>query len=111
MPTKLCSNPGCPNPATYRGYCAEHARQVNRATHPNKSFYGSRRWRLTARHVRFLHPMCEHCGKALSQEVHHDPPLEVLLAEGRNPYDLALLVALCKPCHGVETRREQVNST
>lgn len=107
MPIRLCSTPRCPSPATYRGRCAEHARQVNRDTHRNRSFYNGKRWRLAARRKKFDHPICEHCDEALAVEVHHDPPLEVLLATGRDPYDPAVLFALCKPCHGRATRKEQ----
>src|SRR3954447_22325472 len=105
-PTKLCSSPRCPNPVRLgSSRCDEHARSYERERSrarrdtSHKSFYDTKRWRLTARHVKFLHPMCEHCGKALSQEVHHDPPLRVLLATGHDPYDPAVLTALCTPCH------------
>jgi 5-methylcytosine-specific restriction endonuclease McrA len=54
-----------------------------------------------------LNPVCERCDRVLATEVHHDPPLRVLLETGRNPYAMDVLVALCKPCHSAETLREQ----
>jgi hypothetical protein len=112
MPIRLCSV--CrENQATARGKCDdcrhdyERDRSRDRRAESHKAFYDTRRWRLAARHKKNLNPICEHCDHALSQEVHHDPPLRVLLAAKRNPYDPAVLVAPCKPCHSVETMREQ----
>lgn len=107
MPTRLCHTPSCPREVAYRGYCQIHQRQVNRATHRHRKFYNGKKWRMAARHKKFLNPICEHCDTALSQEVHHDPPLHELLGTGRDPYDPAVLVALCKTCHGQATRKEQ----
>lgn len=70
-------------------------------------FYATRRWALTRRHKLGLNPFCEHCGVVLANEVHHDPPLAVLLATGRDPYALEVLVALCKKCHSRATVLEQ----
>src|SRR3954470_8383763 len=101
-PTRLCLEARCGNKATARGRCDEHRKALerdrSRARRDTgiKSFYDTKRWRLTARHVKFLHPMCEDCGRALSQEVHHIEPLRELLATGRDPYDPAELLALCK---------------
>lgn len=116
MPKRLCLDPECPNPARPgSNKCDEHARSYERERSrarrdtSHKSFYDTKRWRLTARRKKFDNPICEDCGEALSEEVHHDPPLGVLLAEGRNPYDQAVLVALCKPCHSAATLRERRN--
>jgi 5-methylcytosine-specific restriction endonuclease McrA len=113
MPTRLCSHPRCGNTATGRGRCDEHRKALERDRSrtrrdtSHKSFYDTKRWRLTARHIKFLRPICEHCDQALSAEVHHDPPLKTLLAAGRDPYNPAVLVALCKPCHSAATLTEQ----
>jgi 5-methylcytosine-specific restriction endonuclease McrA len=85
----------------------ERDRSRARRDTSHKSFYDTKRWRLTARHIKFQRPICERCDNALSQEVHHDPPLTALLAASRNPYDPAVLVALCKPCHSSVTLLEQ----
>jgi 5-methylcytosine-specific restriction endonuclease McrA len=112
-PIRLCAQPRCPNPATAKGRCDAHRKALERDRSrarrdtSHKSFYDTKKWRLAARHKKFLNPICERCDEALSQEVHHDPPLKVLLATGRNPYDPAVLVALCKPCHSTVTLLEQ----
>jgi 5-methylcytosine-specific restriction endonuclease McrA len=112
-PVRLCNAPRCGNPATARGKCDEHRkayerdRSAHRRADSHKSFYDTKRWKLTARHIKFQRPLCERCDNALSQEVHHDPPLHVLLETGRNPYDPAGLVALCKPCHSAVTLQER----
>jgi 5-methylcytosine-specific restriction protein A len=112
-PVRLCLEAGCPNPQTGRGRCDTHRktreadRSRERRADSHKSFYDTKRWRLTARRIKLDRPICEHCDNALSQEVHHDPPLRALLATRRNPYDPAVLVALCKPCHSAVTLTEQ----
>lgn len=112
-PIRLCLTPSCPEPATGRGRCDTHrkAREASRSRErradSHKSFYDTKKWRLQARRIKFERPICEHCDNTLSQEVHHDPPLRILLAEGRNPYDPAVLVALCKPCHSAATLAER----
>jgi hypothetical protein len=80
MPTRLCLNAGCPNPATYRGRCAEHARTTNRATHRNRTIYNSKRWATTRSSVLFSHPLCP-CG-AIATDVHHIVDLE----QGGDPW-------------------------
>jgi 5-methylcytosine-specific restriction endonuclease McrA len=103
MPTKLCSSPGCPNPATYRGHCPDHARQVNRATHPNKHIYGSKRWLMLRRRVLFEQPICAcGCGR-LAEDVDHITPIE----RGGAPFERANVQALTHSCHSRKTREEQ----
>jgi 5-methylcytosine-specific restriction protein A len=101
MPTRLCLNAGCPNPATYRGRCAEHARTTNRATHRNRTIYNSKRWATTRSSVLFSHPLCP-CG-AIATDVHHIVDLE----QGGDPWARANLQALCHPCHSRTTRQGQ----
>jgi 5-methylcytosine-specific restriction enzyme A len=102
MPVRLCSNPACPNPATYRGRCAEHARITNRDTHRNRHIYNSKRWRVLRRWYAFHHPHCATCG-TLATDIDHITPI----ANGGDPWNPAGLQALCAPCHGRKTRREQ----
>jgi 5-methylcytosine-specific restriction protein A len=113
--SRICREPGCPNPAGKRGLCDDHRRAYERersrarrgsdAAERNR-FYARKRWRLTARRKRFDNPLCERCGN-VATEVHHNPPLAQLLARGLNPYSPDYLVSLCRPCHSAETRREQ----
>jgi 5-methylcytosine-specific restriction endonuclease McrA len=102
MPTKLCSSPGCPNPATYRGHCKAHARQVNRATHPNKAIYGSKRWLMLRRRVLFEQPICAcGCGR-LTEDVDHITPIE----RGGAPFERTNLQGLTHSCHSAKTAAE-----
>jgi 5-methylcytosine-specific restriction protein A len=101
MPTRLCLNAGCPNPATYRGRCATHARTNNRATHRNRTIYNSKRWATTRSSVLFSHPLCP-CG-AIATDVHHIVDLE----QGGDPWARSNLQALCHPCHSRTTRQGQ----
>jgi 5-methylcytosine-specific restriction protein A len=101
MPTRLCLNAGCPNPATYRGRCAEHARTLNRTTHRNRRIYNSKRWAITRRSVLHQHPLCP-CG-AIATDVHHIVDLEA----GGDPWAQHNLQALCHPCHSRTTRQGQ----
>ena len=66
-------------------------------------FYCSSDWKKLRRVKLMNDPICEECGKAYANEVHHIKSLE-------NNYDYRLdydnLQALCKPCHSIETRKE-----
>lgn len=103
MPTRLCTHPTCPNPATYRGRCPSHTRQNEQATHPNKQLYNSKRWQTTRRKVLFENPLCQcGCGN-LSTDVDHKTPIE----QGGNAWARANLQALSHECHSKKTRAEQ----
>lgn len=102
MPLRLCLAPRCGSPATYRGRCRSHARDREAETHPNKSFYNSKRWLLTRRKQLFDHPLCA-CG-AIATDVDHVTPIE----EGGDKWDSTNLASLCASCHGRKTRAEQV---
>ena len=57
-------------------------------------------------HKLFLNPLCEleHPGcLRIASEVHH----RVAIEDGGDEYALDNLVSACKPCHSVETMREQ----
>lgn len=103
MPTRLCAERACPNPATYRGRCSEHAQQVNQQTHPNKAIYGSKRWQMARRQVLTEEPFCAcGCGR-LSEDVDHVVPIE----QGGAVWNRSNLQGLAHHCHSVKTRREQ----
>jgi len=67
-----------------------------------KSVYNTRAWRR-ARLAALERDdyRCRECGKP-ARTAHHRPALEVLLAAGLDPFDLAYIFALCHHCHGVE---------
>src|SRR5688500_4797006 len=100
MPTRLCLEPRCPSPATYRGRCQAHARTNERHTHTHKHLYNSVRWQRTRRTVLFKQPLCE-CG-AIATDVDHVTAIE----DGGNPWALFNLQALCASCHATKTNRE-----
>lgn len=63
---------------------------------PGAAVRNQRRWKTLSRWYRASHPVCEHCGENLSDEVHHRVPV------GDAPhlaYAPANLLALCRPCH------------
>lgn len=101
--------PKCPALATTRGRCDHHNRERERTrsqarrADSHKSFYDRLKWKRTRARFLFDHPLCERCG-GIAEHCHHDPPLRVLLATGRNPYHPDVLHSLCKRCHGAVTR-------
>lgn len=106
MPTRLCAEARCPEPATYRGRCPGHARTNNRNTHSNtahRAIYNSKRWQLLRRRVLFEQPICAGCDNALAVDVDH----KVAIEDGGAPWAHNNLQGLCKQCHGRKTRQEQ----
>lgn len=101
MPTRLCLEARCAAPATYRGYCPEHARTINKVTHRNRHIYGSKRWDIFRRRVLFEQPLCP-CG-AIAVDVDHIQSLKA----GGKPFSRANCQGLCKSCHSRKTRAEQ----
>ncbi len=105
MPQRLCLHPGCGAAVTYRGYCAEHARDKERRTaRKGARIYRTARWRHTRKRVLFAQPLCavEGCGE-IATDVDHIVPLP----EG-DPYALSNLQGLCRRHHSEKTRREQL---
>jgi 5-methylcytosine-specific restriction endonuclease McrA len=104
MPTRLCLQECCPNPATYRGRCPDHARHnertINRA---GRQVYNTKRWSIVRRKVLFENPLCAcGCGR-IAEDVHHKRDLE----DGGDPWDSENLEALAHDCHSKETRARQ----
>ena len=98
MPVRPCTEPRCPQVATQRGRCPDHAR---RDTHRNRQIYNSKRWRILRRHVLHHNPICQHCDRELATHVDHIRPTE----QGGDPWSIANLQALCR-CHGRRTKAE-----
>jgi 5-methylcytosine-specific restriction enzyme A len=110
MPTRLCLEPRCPNPSTYKGRCREHARSneqaINRA---GRNIYSTAKWKHTREAVLHDQPLCpglpgEPCGE-IAVDVHHIVDLD----QGGNPWARANLLGLCKHHHGRITRQEQTH--
>jgi 5-methylcytosine-specific restriction endonuclease McrA len=102
MPQAVCLEPGCPQPADYRGRCQTHAtqrdRNIQRAGH---HIYRTKRWRITRNHHLAQHPLCD-CGR-IATDVHH----RIDIADGGPPWAPTNLASLCHACHGKITRRRQ----
>jgi 5-methylcytosine-specific restriction protein A len=115
MPTRLCLEPRCPNPATARGRCDEHRKarerersRVRRAEGVERNrFYARKHWRMVRRNMLYINPLCEleHPGcLGIANEVHH----RVAMEDGGAEYAIENLISACKPCHSRATRAEQV---
>lgn len=106
MPSRLCLEPTCPEPATFRGRCTTHQRdrqrQINRA---GNRIYNTKRWRRTRERVLSEQPLCQ-CG-AIAEHVHHITDL----VDGGDPWNPDNLQALCAPCHSRITRQRQRQAT
>jgi 5-methylcytosine-specific restriction endonuclease McrA len=100
MPIRLCLEPRCPAPATYRGRCATHSRSNERTTHARRHFYNSGRWKYTRRRVLHDQPLCP-CGE-IATDVDHIQAIE----DGGDPWSRNNLQGLCKACHSIKTSRE-----
>ena len=104
MPVRLCLEPKCPQPAVYRGRCAEHSRTQETRTHDpaRKRLYNSKRWQATRKRVLFEQPLCANGCDAISTDVDHIKAIE----DGGDPWARSNLQALCAPCHSRKTSRE-----
>jgi 5-methylcytosine-specific restriction endonuclease McrA len=103
VPTRLCLAAGCPERATVRGRCVEHARQEREQTRSvNDAWYSSKPWKMSRRKQLSDHPLCEYvdpatgveCG-VIADSVHHRTPIE----EGGARRDPANLMSVCRPHH------------
>jgi 5-methylcytosine-specific restriction enzyme A len=102
MPTRLCLESGCANPAVTRGRCARHAaaqRKANRSRFD--SFYASKPWAMSRRQQLYAYPLCQfrledgtECDH-IADSVHHIIELE----HGGRPRDPENLMSLCRSHH------------
>lgn len=100
------------------GYCPEHTldpretfrRLDGRTPEALKKFYWCADWQKARNHHREVEPLCRRCraaGKIMAGEmVHHNPPLEELLAKGLDPCDDKYLETLCNRHHMAELRKK-----
>jgi hypothetical protein len=123
LPLTPCKKYGCPALVRGYGYCGEHthigqeiARKPfeqleTRKTPEQRAFYSSAAWTRASLQHRAKEPLCRRCHdngiiKAVEM-VHHNPPLEVLLAEGKSPLNDEYLESLCNNCHLGELRNKR----
>jgi 5-methylcytosine-specific restriction endonuclease McrA len=108
VPTRLCIEPRCPEPALpRRSKCQRHYREYEaarpaRRRAATKGIFKTTRWAMTRRAVLARDPICKACDQALSTQADHIVPLE----DGGDPYRLEGLQGLCDPCHWAKTGAE-----
>jgi 5-methylcytosine-specific restriction protein A len=115
-PRRPCKQPGCPA-LVVSGYCPLHAHLIGteikarfkalEARRPeHHAFYHTYRWTLVSRLHRAREPLCRRCkqeGRVVCGELtHHNPPLEDLLRNGKDPYNEQYLETLCNDHHQAE---------
>jgi 5-methylcytosine-specific restriction enzyme A len=108
MPTKLCLEAHCPEPAEVRGRSRLHATQARRANRSvNDRFYSSKAWAMSRRAYLAANPFCQYiddngqqCG-VLASDVHR----RQAITEGGAKRDPANFMALCRPHHSMTHRR------
>src|ERR1700728_1080268 len=109
MPSYFCKHPTCNAMLPARGYCPRHGAEAaveeasrQRAYDSSKrdrrsiDFYHSTAWLAFRENVLFEHPICQHCRKQVSTDVHHVKPIAQFW-ELR--FDRANVEALCGKCH------------
>ncbi len=111
MPTRLCLEPRCPNPATGKGRCDAHRKPIERERsrrrrETTQGVYKTKMWLQRRRQVLSRDPICADgrvCeGNRLSTEVDHIIPLE----QGGAPYAMNNLRGTCSACHQAKTAEE-----
>ena len=106
----ICRKTGCHVLIATPGYCEDHAHLANpfrtldaRKTPESVRFYRSYKWTQASIRHRIKSPICKECERRgitkKGELVHHEPPLEKLIAEGLNPLDDKYLETLCHNCH------------
>ena len=125
MPSRgmsICKAPGCSNKIRIPGYCPMHEYRKkidvrdrfksldDAKTEETKRFYRGNQWTQASRRHRIVEPLCRRCGHEgmvqIGELVHHNPPLEDLLRDGKNPYDHRHLETLCFCCHQKELSKK-----
>ncbi len=111
----ICSASGCNALIDKPGYCEKH--QLKRAalrlldekkTPEQKRFYSSLQWTKASLRHRQLEPLCRKCkAEGIVKEaelVHHNPDLQTLIDQGKNPFDDRYLESMCFNHHQKELR-------
>jgi 5-methylcytosine-specific restriction endonuclease McrA len=118
MPTRLCIEPRCPNPAGKRGRCDEHRKQLERERsrrrrEATQGVYKTRTWQMRRKQAIERQPLCPGPGdgtpcphNAIVEEVDHVIPLH---EAPELAYAQSNLVARCSECHWVKTARENAH--
>ena len=94
---------------THARRCDRHRKQEQkesdrgRKADPFRRIYTSKTWRRVREVKLAMDPLCERCkanGRIeAATEVHH----RIAVRDGGDPFDVAGLESLCKPCHSRES--------
>ena len=94
---------------THASRCDRHRKQEQkeydrgRKADPFRRLYASKAWRRVREVKLAMDPLCERCkanGRIeAATEVHH----RIAVRDGGDPFDVAGLESLCKPCHSRES--------
>lgn len=79
-----------------------------RANDPFKALRNTARWRAVRLFVKLRDVLCKDCGHRAVQEVDHIVPARIWVAQGGSFWDVSNLQGLCKSCHSIKTRKENV---
>lgn len=96
---RVCTVPGCPTLATYRGRCDDHRPQ--RGSMRAKGY--DSRWEKTRAAFLKAMPYCNECGLKERLNVHHIDGRGPSGPRGHDPFNLE---TLCHSCHSRRTRQE-----
>jgi 5-methylcytosine-specific restriction protein A len=98
---RICNRPGCPNLATQRGRCEQHAIQSWQDSTRAKDLpkgWDTLRLRVLERDHYRCRIQDPRCCLGTADEVDH--------IDGRHDHRMINLQSVCHPCHLVKTQRE-----
>jgi 5-methylcytosine-specific restriction protein A len=109
-PKHPCSYPGCAallesGESRCDMHRTQEQREYNRGRKDNPFYklYSSKAWRKVRKVKLSMDPLCERCRLMgllkPATEVHH----RIAVRDGGDPFDVAGLESLCKPCHSRES--------
>lgn len=112
---RICRKQNCRSFAVEgSGYCSEHKTGrfddlTRKKEEWKKKFYSSWKWRQKSLSFRKANPFCAMClpRRTLATLVHHEPSLEELMEEEKDPFDDQYLQALCFNCHQRELKSKR----
>jgi len=101
---RFCSEPRCPEMASYKGRCRAHARVQERSRYntDTRKWYYTEAWKVLRQIVLNEQPICVECNLMASTEVDHKVPHRgnaILFWDRDN------LQGMCATCHSRKTQR------
>ena len=106
-PLKYCAR--CQGVCT--GACKNEASREydkGRRDDPFKALRNTARWRALRLFIKLRDVLCKKCGHQVIKEIDHIVPARLWVAQGGDFFDKSNLQGLCKSCHSIKTRKENV---